>query len=255
MAELSQGTRLTCWVACSDLSELHKQFTEKDNRPWPENSTFAHWCQTHEDRLLNVLEEEVATSRRDHSHLSLHFDGFINRGSMADDVSVDKLSAQALLTGAEEDGPCSVTRRFCQALQTVPRGGLLATSPVEIEGAFTECSHAMALGECSSSWAEMSTAFMTLRLTHNGLWTFQDWLAAANGPSLQEPLVLVPELELHVSQESGCLCIPLVMLDGAHVSEPGERSRLVRRRCRTDLTCLCPYPQDVIPSAVALTRQ
>ena len=70
----STASRLLRWVACSDFLDLHKQFID-ENRSWPENSTFAYWWQTPEDRVLRCVEDVVFASNT--SHLSLHIDGFI----------------------------------------------------------------------------------------------------------------------------------------------------------------------------------
>ena len=42
---LSVESRLLRWTACSDFGLLHDRFIEA-KKPWPENSTFAHWWQT-----------------------------------------------------------------------------------------------------------------------------------------------------------------------------------------------------------------
>ena len=55
---LSVESRLLRWIACSDLGLLYDRFTEA-KKPWPENSTFAHWWHTVEDRVL-LCAEEVA---------------------------------------------------------------------------------------------------------------------------------------------------------------------------------------------------
>ena len=138
--------RLLRWVACWDLLELHKQFTDKGNRPWLENSTFAYWWETLEVGALRVPKEEFATTR--HDHLSLHFDGFMVRRTTADDVT-----AQALSTGAGEDGSCCfhlkkvsphVPGRPPSISKLLREKGLLAPLPCDIEGPITECSFAMA---------------------------------------------------------------------------------------------------------------
>ena len=71
---LSMESRLLRWVACSDFNLLHDQFIEA-KEPWLENSTFAFWWQTIEDRAL-LCVEEVARARTS-SHLLCHFDGFM----------------------------------------------------------------------------------------------------------------------------------------------------------------------------------
>ena len=58
---LSMESRLLRWVACSDFLDLHKQFID-ENRSWPENSTFAYWWQTLEDRVLRCVEDVVFAS-------------------------------------------------------------------------------------------------------------------------------------------------------------------------------------------------
>ena len=50
---LSVESRLSRWIACSDFGPLHDRFIEA-KKPWPENSTFACWWQTVEDRVLLV---------------------------------------------------------------------------------------------------------------------------------------------------------------------------------------------------------
>ena len=66
-------SRLLRWIACSDFGLLHDRFIEE--KPWHENSTFAYWWQTTEDRVL-LWAEEVARASTS-SHLSCHFDGFM----------------------------------------------------------------------------------------------------------------------------------------------------------------------------------
>ena len=45
----------------------------EEGRNWPENSTFAYWWQTLEDRVLRCVEGIILASTT--SHCSLHFDG------------------------------------------------------------------------------------------------------------------------------------------------------------------------------------
>ena len=66
-------SRLLRWIACSDFGLLHDRFI-KAKKPWPENSTFACWWQTIEDRVLLCVEEVARAST--FSHLSCHFDAF-----------------------------------------------------------------------------------------------------------------------------------------------------------------------------------
>ena len=61
-------------IACFDFGLLHDPFIEA-KKPWPENSTFACWWQTIEDRVLLCVEEVARTSTS--SHLSCHFKGFM----------------------------------------------------------------------------------------------------------------------------------------------------------------------------------
>ena len=70
----STESRLLRWVACSDFVDLHRQFME-EGRNWPENSTFANWWQTLEDRVLRCVEGIILASTT--SHCSLHFHGFM----------------------------------------------------------------------------------------------------------------------------------------------------------------------------------
>ena len=69
---LSRESRLLRWIACSNFGLFYDQFTET-KKPWPENSTFACWWQTIEDRVLLCVEEVARASTS--SHLSCHFDG------------------------------------------------------------------------------------------------------------------------------------------------------------------------------------
>ena len=71
---LSMESRLLRWIACSDFGLFHDWFIES-KKPWPENSTFACWWQTIEDRVLLCVEEVARASTS--SHLSCHFDGFM----------------------------------------------------------------------------------------------------------------------------------------------------------------------------------
>ena len=48
---LSEESRLLRWIACSDFVDLHTQFID-ESKAWPENSTFAYWWQTLEDRVF-----------------------------------------------------------------------------------------------------------------------------------------------------------------------------------------------------------
>ena len=66
----STESRLLRWVACSDFVDLQRQFME-EGRNWPENSTFAYWWQTLEDRVLRCVEGIILASTM--SHCSLHF--------------------------------------------------------------------------------------------------------------------------------------------------------------------------------------
>ena len=83
-------SRLLRWVACSDFLVLHKQFID-ENRGWPENSTFAYWWQTLEDRVLRCVEDVVFASTS--NHLSLHFDGFmVHRDNQLECTTADFLN-------------------------------------------------------------------------------------------------------------------------------------------------------------------
>ena len=64
-----------CKEALGPSGKLHKRFTEKGNRPWPENSTFAYWWQILEDCVLRALVEEVVTARQDHLSFALRVHG------------------------------------------------------------------------------------------------------------------------------------------------------------------------------------
>ena len=83
----STESRLLRWVACSDFLDLHKQFIE-EARNWPENSTFAYWWQTLEDRVLRCIEDKILASTT--SHCSLHFDGFMVHRNVTPVCSLDE---------------------------------------------------------------------------------------------------------------------------------------------------------------------
>ena len=68
-------------LRCSDFIDLHKQFME-ENKGWPENSTFAYWWQTLEDRFLRRIEGVICASTT--SLCSLHFDGFMIHKNVQD---------------------------------------------------------------------------------------------------------------------------------------------------------------------------
>ena len=77
---LSASSRFLRWLAVSQLPEVHA-WTIKRGRDWPENSTFAYWWHTIEDRVLAQVEDLVTSGgERQHVHLSLHFDGIMVHG-------------------------------------------------------------------------------------------------------------------------------------------------------------------------------
>ena len=67
-------SRLLRSTACSDFGLLDDRFIEV-KKSWPENSTFACWWQTIEDRVPLCVEEVARASTS--SNLSCHFDGFV----------------------------------------------------------------------------------------------------------------------------------------------------------------------------------
>ena len=79
MEQLSRDSRFLRWLAVAQLPELHASFLS--TRPWPENTVFAYWWQTMEDRILASLVS-FATSKGEEmpAHLSLHFDGLMLLG-------------------------------------------------------------------------------------------------------------------------------------------------------------------------------
>lgn len=76
LEQLSRDSRFLRWLAVSQLPELHASMIP--TRPWPENSVFAYWWQTMEDRILTSLESFATRNGEEMpTHLSLHFDGLM----------------------------------------------------------------------------------------------------------------------------------------------------------------------------------
>ena len=78
----SDEARLLRWLACSELPEVHLRFCE-EGRKWPENSCFAYWWQTMEDRVVAAAETFLNGQRP--QHLSLHFDGCMVCGTTGEE--------------------------------------------------------------------------------------------------------------------------------------------------------------------------
>ena len=79
LQQLSNDARFLRWLAASQFPDLHMAMIEK-GKDWPENSVFAYFWQTIEDRVLCHMErltQEVATP----NHMSLHFDGMMVQGN------------------------------------------------------------------------------------------------------------------------------------------------------------------------------
>ena len=68
---LSRGARFLRWLAVDQLRELHDGMCR--DRFWPENTAFAYWWQSMEDRVLSHLEAIVLSVLPERPrHLSLH---------------------------------------------------------------------------------------------------------------------------------------------------------------------------------------
>ena len=77
------------------LPELHTKFIEV-GKEWPENSTFAHFGHTLEDRVLAHMESFISV-KFGPSQFSLHIDGLLVNGASATNDAGFKNALQALV--------------------------------------------------------------------------------------------------------------------------------------------------------------
>ena len=92
---LSTAARFLRWLAVSQLPDVHAWNTTR-GKSWPENSTFAYWWQSIEDRALqHVLDVLTHDAQRVPRHVSLHFDGIMVSQPDVEDLPVVMAQAEA----------------------------------------------------------------------------------------------------------------------------------------------------------------
>ena len=92
LRRLSDETCLLRWLAGSELPEVNVKFC-KERRKWPENSCFACWWQTVEDRVVAAAETFLNSPRS--QHVSLHFDGcMVCRATGKEEVSAKRIASE-----------------------------------------------------------------------------------------------------------------------------------------------------------------
>lgn len=82
--KLSSESRVLRWVAASQLPELHAWAIDQ-GKDWPENTTFAYFWHTIEDRVLTFMTKYTMDALKT-DHISLHFDGLMCEGDGAHDM-------------------------------------------------------------------------------------------------------------------------------------------------------------------------
>ena len=93
LGRLSTAARFLRWVAVSQMPQVH-DWNIARSKDWPENTTFAYWWHTVEDKVLGQLLDVVTEEgRRVPAHVSLHFDGLLV--TRADLGNVEEAVAQA----------------------------------------------------------------------------------------------------------------------------------------------------------------
>jgi len=83
LQQLSSAARVLRWLAVSQLPSLHEWAIAR-GKDWPENTTFAYFWHTIEDRVLTYMEKFVLEQTRP-DHVSLHFDGLMCKGAVTQD--------------------------------------------------------------------------------------------------------------------------------------------------------------------------
>ena len=87
LQNLANESRILRWLACSQMSEMYKQYRSQSKDHWPEATVFSYWWTAAEDYILQHMLDEI----RRHpvqGHVSCHFDGVLLGKALVDAIEL-----------------------------------------------------------------------------------------------------------------------------------------------------------------------